>query len=204
MLWQWMRVSSGRILLRCLDATLLAYGRDFYQQTFGTSMGSPVSVTVYSQPCNEGCVAESTVQLPVTTPFLEEVRGWHADSSAPGASPVLPRTHKLHRIHHWNGVGRHTTIPGHQDHPSQWWVPVNHGVPKENTHGQVSGLQVTSPLGAQGGSGTDSVQPGWKDLHRCPRHRQGEGACCKGPPKQWVPQRTGCQKLDTYITAATT
>ena len=30
----------------------------------------------------------------------------------------------------------------------------------EHTHGQVSGLQVTSPLGTQGGSGPDSVQPG--------------------------------------------
>ena len=30
----------------------------------------------------------------------------------------------------------------------------------EHTHGQVSGLQVTSPLGTQGGSGPGSVQPG--------------------------------------------
>ena len=50
---------------------------------------------------------------------------------------------------------------------------------------------VTSPPGAQGGSGPNSVQPCWKDLHRCPRHREGEGACCKGPPKQRVSQRTG-------------
>ena len=34
-------------LLRfCLDATFLAYRGEFYQQTFGTAMGSPVSVTV--------------------------------------------------------------------------------------------------------------------------------------------------------------
>ena len=29
-----------------LDATFLAYRGDFYQQTFGTAMGSPVSVTL--------------------------------------------------------------------------------------------------------------------------------------------------------------
>ena len=34
-------------LLRfCLNATYLAYRGDFYQQTFGTAMGSPISVTV--------------------------------------------------------------------------------------------------------------------------------------------------------------
>ena len=33
-------------VLPCLDATFLAYRGDFYQQTFGTAMGSPVSVTV--------------------------------------------------------------------------------------------------------------------------------------------------------------
>ena len=35
-----------QLLKFCLDATFLAYREDFYQQTFGTAMGSPVSVTV--------------------------------------------------------------------------------------------------------------------------------------------------------------
>ena len=35
-----------QLLQFCLDATFLAYRGDFYQQTFGTAMGSPVSVTV--------------------------------------------------------------------------------------------------------------------------------------------------------------
>ena len=35
-----------KLLRFCLDATFLAYRGDFYQQTFGTAMGSPVSVTV--------------------------------------------------------------------------------------------------------------------------------------------------------------
>ena len=34
------------LLKSCLDATYLAYRGEFYQQTFGTAMGSPVSVTV--------------------------------------------------------------------------------------------------------------------------------------------------------------
>ena len=34
------------LLKFCLDATYLAYRGEFYQQTFGTAMGSPVSVTV--------------------------------------------------------------------------------------------------------------------------------------------------------------
>ena len=74
----------------------------------------------------------------------------HADSSPPRPSSVLPWTPELHWIHHpvyhWSGVVRHTAIPGHQDHPSQWWIPVKHGVPKEHTHGQVPALQITSPL----------------------------------------------------------
>ena len=35
-----------KLLQFCLDATFLSYRGDFYQQTFGTAMGSPVSVTV--------------------------------------------------------------------------------------------------------------------------------------------------------------
>ena len=35
-----------KLLRFCLDATFLSYRGDFYQQTFGTAMGSPVSVTV--------------------------------------------------------------------------------------------------------------------------------------------------------------
>ena len=34
------------LLQFCLDATFLAYRGEFYQQTFGTAMGSPVTVTV--------------------------------------------------------------------------------------------------------------------------------------------------------------
>ena len=68
------------------------------------------------------------------------------------------------------------------DHPSQQWIPVKHGVPKEHTHVQVLGPQVTSLLGAQGGSGPVSAQLCRKDLLRPPRHREEEGACCKGPP----------------------
>ena len=68
----------------------------FYQQTFGTAMGSRVSVTVANL---------------------------HADSSASGPSPILLRTPKLHGVHHpvyhRNEVDRHSAIPGHQDHPSQ-------------------------------------------------------------------------------------
>ena len=36
----------SKLLEFCLNATYLAYRGDFYQQTFGTAMGSPVSVTV--------------------------------------------------------------------------------------------------------------------------------------------------------------
>ena len=35
-----------RLLRFCLDATFVAYQREWYQKTFGTAMGSPVSVTV--------------------------------------------------------------------------------------------------------------------------------------------------------------
>ena len=35
-----------KLLRFCLDATFLSYRGDFYQQTFSTAMGSPVSVTV--------------------------------------------------------------------------------------------------------------------------------------------------------------
>ena len=35
-----------QLLLLCLNATYLAYDNKFYQQTFGTAMGSPVSVVV--------------------------------------------------------------------------------------------------------------------------------------------------------------
>lgn len=90
---------------------------------------------------------------------------------------------------------------------SQRWIPVNHGVLKEHTHGQVPGLQATSPL--------------WRTRWQWPglcstRHNkgsaqspgqgegEGEGACYKGPPKQWVSQRSLFSKTDTYITATTT
>ena len=35
-----------RLLDFCLSATFLAYQGTYFQQTFGTAMGSPVSVTV--------------------------------------------------------------------------------------------------------------------------------------------------------------
>lgn len=35
-----------RLLRFCLNATYLSFRREHYQQTFGTAMGSPVSVTV--------------------------------------------------------------------------------------------------------------------------------------------------------------
>ena len=82
-------------LLRfCLNATYLAYSGKFYKQTFGTAMGSPVSVTV----------ADLVTECALST-FLTPPRFWkhYIDETCialPGPAPCLPSPPQLYRSFH--------------------------------------------------------------------------------------------------------
>jgi len=61
-----------RLLRFCLDATFVAYQGKWYQQTFGTAMGSPVSVTV-ANLVMEDVEERALASYPTLPPFLETV-----------------------------------------------------------------------------------------------------------------------------------
>lgn len=87
------------MLLRlCLDATFVCFREKYYRQTFGTAMGSPVSVTVAN------LVMEEVEQTAIST-YHKPPRFWkrYVDDTC----TVLPKgsVHEFHR--HLNGVNRH-------------------------------------------------------------------------------------------------
>ncbi len=60
-------------LLRfCVNATYLAYRRNFCQQTFGTAMGSPVSVTVADLVMKERALSSFLSKLPFWKRYVDD------------------------------------------------------------------------------------------------------------------------------------
>ena len=87
-----------RLLKMCLDATYLTFRNTHYQQTFGTAMGSPVSVTVANLVMEE---VESKA-LSTFTPALRFWKRYVDDTCTAIPSRLVTSFHD-----HLNGVNEH-------------------------------------------------------------------------------------------------
>ena len=90
--------SITSLLCLCLDATFFSFRGQFYQQTFGTAMGSPVSVTVAN------LVMEEIEQQAIST-FNPPPRFWkrYVDDTC----TVIPTESVSTFHHHLNSISPH-------------------------------------------------------------------------------------------------
>ena len=85
----------ANLLRFCLDATFLAYRGELYQQSFGTAMGSPVSVTV-ANLVMEDVESRALSTHPVPPPFWKR----YVDDTL----TVLPQDEVQHFHEHLNSI----------------------------------------------------------------------------------------------------
>ena len=138
----------ANVLRFCLDATFLAYRGEYYQQTFGTAMGSPVSVTAANlvmADVEKRALSTYPLPLPIWNRYVDDTL------------TALPQDKVQHFHQHLNSI--ETTIQFTVEMESESTLPF---LDTRITHHSDGSLSTTvfrksthtspSPLGTQGGS----------------------------------------------------
>ena len=108
----------------CLRATYLSYRGEMFQQVFGTTMGSPVSVTVANlvmEDVEQRALTSSTIQPPFWKRYVDDT------------FTALPQKQIQWFHNHLNSIEptiqftietevEGTPISGHQGYPPLWWL----------------------------------------------------------------------------------
>ena len=150
-----------QLLKMCLDATYLTFHDTHYQQTFGTAMGSPVSVTVANLVMEE---IESKA-LSTFTPAPHFWKRYVDDTCTAIPSHLVAPFHD-----HLNGVNEHTqfTLEIEADsslpfldimlhHQPCRWIHTHIGLQEANSHRSLLGLLLSPPTRAQKICGNNPV-----------------------------------------------
>ena len=196
-------------LLRfCLGATYLSYRGEVYQQTFGTAMGSSISVTVANlvmEDVEQRALATCEAQPPFWKRYVDDTL------------TALPKG-QIQKFHqHLNSIecsiqftieeeseGALPFLDTRITHHDDGTLSTTGFRKKTHTDRYIPRLLVTPPSGSQGSSGPHPAYSSRQDLYGLPRQGKRKGTCHPSVEDEWVPQRTGHQELEAHSTSPPT